>query len=224
MSLTDPLALARCIDHTLLGADARTADIERLCAEAREFHFAAVCVNGCWVEAARHCLEDTDTHVAAVIGFPLGAVEGEVKRFEAETAVRKGADELDVVLNIGRLKDGDRRYVLGELREVVAAAEQRVVKVIIETCLLTDEEKAVACRLAIDAGAQFVKTSTGFAKTGATVADTRLLRQVVGPDFGVKAAGGIRDVATARALLAAGANRLGTSAGVAIVRHISSHV
>jgi deoxyribose-phosphate aldolase len=217
MSAQDRLALAGVIDHTLLRPEARAADIERLCAEARDCHFATVCVHGCWVELARHCLDASDVRVACVVGFPLGAAEADVKRFEAETAAETGAHELDVVLNIGRLKDGDHRYILRELRDIVAAAEERIVKVILETCLLTDAEKTLACRLVVDAGAHFVKTSTGFAKAGATVEDTRLLRQAVGPRFGVKAAGGIRDLATARALLDAGANRLGTSAGVALL-------
>jgi deoxyribose-phosphate aldolase len=217
MSAPSRPALAAAIDHTLLRPDARAADIERLCAEARRFQFASVCVNGAWVELARHCLDDTPVHVATVIGFPLGATDPDVKRFEVETAAETGAHEVDVVLNIGRLKDGDHRFVLRELRDIVAAAEDRIVKVILETCLLDDPEKIAACHLVVEAGAHFVKTSTGFAKAGATVADTRLLRETVGPDFGVKASGGIRDLATACALLEAGANRLGTSAGVALI-------
>lgn len=217
----NPSDLARCIDHTLLKADATASGLERLCAEAREHGFASVCVNGSRVELARHLLEDAAVKVATVVGFPLGAMDRDAKRYEAEAAVDAGAQELDLVLNIGRLKDGDDAYVLRELRDVVEAADERTVKVILETCLLTEAEKLRACRLVLDSGAHFVKTSTGFAATGATLADVKLLRAAVGPKFGVKAAGGIRDTATALAMIAAGATRLGTSSGVAIVRGLA---
>jgi len=203
--------LARYIDYTLLKPEATAAQIARLCAEARTHGFFAVCVNGSRVELARHCLEDSPVQVAAVVGFPLGAMSGDVKRYETEAAVDDGAQEIDVVLNIGRLKDGDDRYVLRELRDVVEAADERTVKVILETCLLTEAEKIRACRLVVEAGAHFVKTSTGFGAGGATLEDVRLLRATVGPGLGVKAAGGIRTVAAARAMIAAGATRLGVS-------------
>jgi deoxyribose-phosphate aldolase len=212
-----PAQLAACIDHTLLKADATVRDIERLCAEAREHRFFSVCLNGSRVELARHLLEDTDVKVATVVGFPLGALSSDAKRFEAETAIDEGAQEIDVVLNIGRLKDRDDRLVLRELRDVVEAADERPVKVILETCLLTREEKIRACHLVVESGARFVKTSTGFGAGGATIDDVQLLRETVGPDFGVKASGGIRDALTALAMIQAGATRLGTSAGLAIM-------
>jgi len=214
--------LARYIDHTLLKADAVAADIEQLCREAKDHNFYAVCVNGSWVELARHCLEDTDVKVASVVGFPLGAMETDVKRFETEAAIDAGAHEIDMVINVGRLKDGDDKYILRELRDIVEAADERPVKVILETCLLTDEQKIRACRLVVEAGAHFVKTSTGFSKSGATLEDVKLLREEVGKDFGVKASGGIRDAVTALAMIEAGATRLGTSNGVAIVKGSSS--
>ena len=214
--------LARYIDHTLLKADAVAADIEQLCREAKDHNFYAVCVNGSWVELARHCLEDTDVKVASVVGFPLGAMETDVKRFETEAAIDAGAHEIDMVINVGRLKDGDDKYILRELRDIVEAADERPVKVILETCLLTDEQKIRACRLVVEAGAHFVKTSTGFSKSGATLEDVKLLREEVGKDLGVKASGGIRDAVTALAMIEAGATRLGTSNGVAIVKGSSS--
>ncbi len=209
--------LADYIDHTCLRPDATAKDIEWLCAEAREHRFYAVCVNGSRVELARHCLEETTVKVATVVGFPLGAMDADAKRFETEAAVDAGAQEIDMVLNIGRLKDGDDRFVFRELRDVVEAADGLPVKVIIEACLLNRDEKLRACSLILESGARFVKTSTGFAAGGATIEDVKLLREAVGPKFGVKAAGGIRDAATARAMIEAGANRLGTSAGVGIV-------
>ena len=209
--------LARYIDHTLLKPDATARDIEQLCAEARAHNFFAVCVNGSRVELARTLLEDSEVKVACAVGFPLGAMESDVKRFETEAAVDSGAQEIDVVLNAGRLKDGDHRYVLRELRDVVEAAEERVVKVILETGLLTRDEKIRACELVVEAEAHFVKTSTGFGPGGATVEDVKLMREAVGPEFGVKASGGIRDFAAARALIEAGATRLGVSAGAAIM-------
>jgi deoxyribose-phosphate aldolase len=209
--------LARHIDHTLLKADARAADIEKLCAEAREHAFWSVCVNGSRVAQAASLLENSEVKVAAVVGFPLGAMDSDAKRFETEGVIDLGAQEIDLVLNIARLKDGDDRYVLREIRDVVEAAQGVPVKVIFETCLLTTEEKLRACSLSVEAGARFVKTSTGFSTGGATLEDVRLMRGAVGPKIGVKASGGIRDTATALAMIAAGANRLGTSAGVAIV-------
>lgn len=218
MAALDSLALARYIDHTLLKADAAARDIEKLCQEAREHNFFSVCVNGSRVELARTLLEDTNVKVACVVGFPLGAMECDVKRFETEAAIDSGAQEIDMVINIGRLKDNDDKYVLREIRDIVEAADERVVKVIIETALLRAEEKVRACQMILDSGAHFVKTSTGFSSAGATIEDVKLLRETVGPSFGVKASGGIRDTAVAQAMIDAGATRLGTSSGIAIVK------
>jgi deoxyribose-phosphate aldolase len=215
-----PAGLARYIDHTLLRADATAREIEKLCAEARTHAFHSVCVNGSRLGLARHLLEDSAVKLACVVGFPLGAMDSDTKRFETEAAIDAGAQEIDVVLNIGWLKDGNRPALLRELRDIVEAADERTVKVILETCLLTREEKICACQLVVDSGAQFVKTSTGFNAHGATMDDVKLMRETVGPKFGVKAAGGIRDTATALALIEAGATRLGTSSGVAIVNGV----
>jgi deoxyribose-phosphate aldolase len=212
------LNIASFIDHTLLKPDATAQAIETLCAEARQHRFAAVCVNGCRVELARHCLAETDIKVATVVGFPLGAMSTDAKRYETEAAIDDGAQEIDMVLNVGWLKEGNHNALLRELRDVVEAADERPVKVIIETCLLTRDEKLKACELILDSGARFVKTSTGFSTGGATVDDVKLLREAVGPKFGVKASGGIRDAATAMLMIQAGATRLGTSNGVAIVQ------
>jgi deoxyribose-phosphate aldolase len=216
-----PAKLAAFIDHTVLKPDATAAQIEKLCAEAREHQFFSVCVNGSWVAAARHFLEDSDVKVACVVGFPLGAMSSDAKRFETEAAIDDGAQEIDVVLNVARLKDGDDKYVLRELTNVAEAADERTVKVILETCLLTDAEKVRACKLVVESGAHFVKTSTGFSTGGATIADVKLMRATVGPEFGVKGSGGIRDVQTALAMIEAGATRLGTSASVAIVKGVA---
>jgi deoxyribose-phosphate aldolase len=220
MSLT-AAQLADYIDHTLLKPDAARAQIEQLCAEAREHRFFSVCVNGAWVADARHFLDGSDVKVASVVGFPLGAMSSDVKRYETEVAIDDGAHEIDMVLNLARLKAGEDKYVFREIVDVVEAADERTVKVILETCLLTDEEKVRACQLVVESGAQFVKTSTGFSTAGATIADVKLLRETVGPKFGVKASGGIRDVQTALAMIAAGATRLGTSSGIAIVRGLA---
>jgi deoxyribose-phosphate aldolase len=219
--MLSPAQLAAYIDHTLLKADATAKDIEKLCAEARENHFYSVCVNGSWAGQACHFLEGTGVKVACVVGFPLGAMSGDVKRFETEAAIDEGAQEIDVVLNLGRLKAGNDNHVLRELRDVVEAADEWPVKVILETCLLTREEKIRACKLAVESGARFVKTSTGFSMGGATVEDVKLMRETVGPKFGVKASGGIRDTKTALAMIEAGATRLGTSAGVTIVKGLA---
>jgi deoxyribose-phosphate aldolase len=214
--------IAACIDHTLLKPDARDSQIEQLCAEAKEHRFFSVCVNGCWVTRARALLAGSGVKTACVAGFPLGAMQTEAKRFETEQAIADGADEIDVVINVGRLKDGDDDYVRRDLRAVVQAVAGRTVKVILETCLLTDDEKIRACRLVVESGAQFVKTSTGFSGPGATVADIQLMRRCVGATFGVKASGGVRDLAAATAMIQAGANRLGTSSGVAIIKGLSA--
>ena len=220
MNLTST-QLAAFIDHTLLKPDALLAQIEQLCAEAREHKFFSVCVNGSWVEAARHFLDGSDVKVASVVGFPLGAMSSDVKRFETEVAVDDGAHEIDMVLNIARLKAGDDKYVFREISDVVEAADERTVKVILETCLLTDEEKIRACKLVVESGAHFVKTSTGFSTAGATIADVKLMRETVGAKFGVKASGGVRDAQTALAMIAAGATRIGTSSGIAIVNGLA---
>jgi deoxyribose-phosphate aldolase len=210
--------LAALIDHTLLKPAATGAEIDTLCREAREYGFGAVCVNGCWVRRCRASLAGAGTKVACVVGFPLGAMAPEAKAFEAERAVADGADELDMVLNLGALKSGDADAVERDIRGVVEAARGRAVKVILETGLLDEAEKVLACQLSRRAGAAFVKTSTGFAAgSAATVEDVALMRRTVGPDLGVKASGGIRTRVDARRMLASGASRLGTSSGVAIV-------
>ena len=215
---TTPATLARFINHTLIRADATIQDIEKLCVEAREHKFHSVSVNGSWVVAACHFLDGSDVKVGCSVGFPLGAMSSDAKRFETEAAIDDGAHEIDVVLNLGRLKAGDDKYVLRELCDVVEAADEWPVKVILETCLLTQAEKIRACKFVVESGARFVKTSTGFSTSGATVEDVKLMRETVGPKFGVKASGGIRDTKTALAMIEAGATRLGTSAGVAIVK------
>jgi len=210
--------LARWIDHTLLKADATQADIEKICNEANEHQFASVCINPTWVPLASKILRGGPSKVCTVTGFPLGATFPEVKARETERTIEEGAAEVDMVINIGALKSGDYNLVERDIRAVVRAAGRRVVKVILETCLLTDEEKVKACAIAQHAGANFVKTSTGFSKGGATVEDVELMRRVVGAKMGVKAAGGIRTLADAQAMIAAGASRLGASSGGAIVQ------
>ncbi len=210
-------SIAAYIDHTLLRADATLPDIKKLCAEAREYSFWSVCVHGSWVPDASRFLNESRVKIAAVVGFPLGAMTTGAKCIEAETAITDGAQEIDAVLNIGRLKQGDDAYILHELRAIVRASGGRTVKVILETCLLRDDEKIRACQLAMESGAHFVKTSTGFSSGGATTADVALMRKTVGPEFGVKASGGIRDAKTALGMIDAGATRIGTSAGVAIL-------
>lgn len=209
--------LAKTIDHTLLKPDARQADIERLCQEAVTHGFFSVCVNSSWVKTAHAALRGTEIVVAAVTAFPLGAMTTTAKAFETAQAVADGATEIDTVLHVGRLKQGDDTYVREDLRTVVDAAAGRAVKVIFETCLLTDEEKIRACHLAVEAGAAFVKTSTGFSTGGATREDVRLMHRTVDARCQVKASGGIRDRAAALAMIEAGATRLGTSAGIAIL-------
>jgi deoxyribose-phosphate aldolase len=210
--------LASYIDHTLLRADAVEQDIERLCAEAFENGFFGVCIHGSWVPYACRLLSGTGVAVVSVAGFPLGASSTESKCFETGLALESGAREIDVVLNIGRLKEGNDGYVGQELCRIVQAASGSPVKVILETCLLDREEKIRSCRLAVESGARFVKTSTGFSSGGATIPDVRLLRECVRGEAAVKASGGIRDTETALAMIEAGADRLGTSSGVAIVK------
>ncbi len=209
--------LAGVIDHTLLKPEATPDEIKQLCLEAVRHSFKAVCINPGYVRLAASELDGTGTLLATVIGFPLGATTSEAKAAEAAEAVANGADELDMVINLGRLKAGDHEYVANDIAQVVKAGGGRPVKVIIETALLTAEEKVAACRLAVGAGAVFVKTSTGFSRGGATIEDVRLMRQCVGDNIGVKASGGIRDLATLRAMVAAGATRIGTSSGLKIV-------
>jgi deoxyribose-phosphate aldolase len=221
MNLT-PAQLAAFIDHAQLKPETSLAQIKRLCAEALEYKFFSVCVNGCWVASAYQLLEDSDVKVTGVVGFPFGAMTSDTKRFETEAAIDDGAHEIDMVLNIARLKVGDEKYVLREIIDVVEAADERTVKVILETCLLTDAEKIRACHIVVESGAHFVKTSTGFnTGGGATMADVRLLRETVGPKFGVKASGGIRDTKTALAMIEAGATRLGLSGGVAVMKDLA---
>ena len=212
--------LARTIDHTLLKADATKEQICKLIAEAKQHKFAAICVNPIWVKTAAELLQDTpEVKVATVIGFPLGATTPEVKAYEAAQALANGATELDMVINIGALKAQQDQLVERDIRAVVETAKGKAaVKVIIETSLLSQQEKIRACQIAIRAGADFVKTSTGFSTGGATVEDIALMRQTVGPEVGVKASGGIRSQEDALAMLEAGATRLGTSAGVTIVK------
>ncbi|HBX23277.1 MAG TPA: deoxyribose-phosphate aldolase [Desulfotomaculum sp.] len=213
--------LAAMVDHTLLKAGATSADITRLCREAREHLFFAVCVNPFYVPLAQELLAGSEVKVCAVVGFPLGATAADVKAFEAAGAVRAGAAEVDMVLNIGALKEARYDVVVKDIRAVVQAAAaanpDALVKVIIETCCLTDEEKRAACRMAREAGARFVKTSTGFGDGGATVEDISLMRTVVGQEMGVKASGGIKTAGQTLDMIRAGASRIGTSSGVAIV-------
>ena len=209
--------LASYIDHTLLKPDATRAQLEQLCAEAAEHQFSTVCVNGSRVELAYSLLEDSDVQVCTVVGFPLGAMDADAKRYETEVAVDLGASEIDMVMNVGRFKDGEHDYIVREIRDVVEAADDRVVKVILETCLLTNDEIAPACKLVTQAQAHFVKTSTGFGNAGATLEHVRLMRETVGQFAGVKAAGGVRNANDAQAMIEAGATRIGTSNGVAIV-------
>src|ERR1700690_174691 len=214
-----PADLAHYIDHTLLRPDASAADIDRLCAEAAEYRFAAVCINPTWVRRAAHNLRGTDVVVASVIGFPFGAAPSEVKALEARRAIRDGAGEIDMVINIGALKSGMFDAVREDIARVSDACREAgaLNKVIIEAALLTDEEKVIACQLAKQAKADMVKTSTGYASGGATVFDVALMREAVGPKMGVKAAGGIRTAQDVQDMIAAGATRIGASAGVRIV-------
>jgi len=214
--------LAALIDHTLLKPDATEAQILALCSEAREWRFASVCVNGIWVPLCAQEMQESGVKVCAVAGFALGATLPAVKAFEARQLIETGANEVDMVINVGKLKDGDYRLVYEDIAGVVDECHDNgaIAKVIIETALLTTEEKVAACVIAKEAGADFVKTSTGFNGGGATVEDIALMRRVVGPAIGVKASGGVRTVADALAMVAAGATRIGASAGVRIVQEI----
>ena len=205
-----PKDLARCIDYTLFAADATRGDVEKFCAVAREKSFYSVCVNGSHVELAYALLEETDVQVTALVVFPLGENDSDAKRYETEIAVDFGAHEIDYVLNHGQLKGGNLNFVLREMRDIVEAADERPVKVILESHLLTTEENNQACQMALDAGAKFIVTSTDFQSPDVTVQEVGLLREMLGEEFGIKAAGGIRDSQAALALLKAGATRIGT--------------
>lgn len=213
------MKIAAMIDHTLLKPDATPDQIAQLCFEARKYGFASVCVNPTWVELCAKLLEGSTVKVCTVIGFPLGASTPEVKVFETRHAIDQGATEIDMVINIGALKARDLQLVARDVRGVVQAAHARgvIVKVIIETALLTDEEKVIACLISKEAGADYVKTSTGFSGGGATAHDVALMRRVVGPEMGVKASGGVRTYEDAEAMVKAGATRIGASAGVKII-------
>ena len=214
------MELNKYIDHTLLKAEATPKDIEKLCREAIEYDFFAVCVNSYYVPLAKKCLAGSDVKIASVIGFPLGAMSTESKVFETEDAAMNGASEIDMVLNVGLLKSGDIQACKEDIAAVVDAANKHnaIVKVILETCYLTEEEIKTASIISKEAEAHFVKTSTGFGSAGAKVEHVALMRQTVGPEMGVKASGGIRDLDTALAMIDAGANRLGVSAGIAIIK------
>lgn len=211
------MKLNKYIDHTILKPETTQEQVEKILSEAKEYDFASVCVNPTWVSLAAESLNDSDVKVCTVIGFPLGANTSAVKAFETEDAIANGADEIDMVINVGALKAGNDALVLDDIKAVVDASGDKLVKVIIEACLLTDDEKVRACQLSKEAGADYVKTSTGFSTGGATVADVALMRKTVGPDMGVKASGGARSYEDAIAFIEAGASRIGASSGVAIM-------
>ena len=213
--------MAKYIDHTILNADATEKDIQRICIEAKEYDFKTVCINPGWVDYAAHLLEGTDVGITTVIGFPLGANTSEIKAAEAKQAVEKSVSDVDMVINIGALKNEDYPTVLNDIKAVVNAVDGKaIVKVIIETSLLNKTEKIRVCELAKQAGADFVKTSTGFSTGGATIDDVKLMRATVGPKMGVKASGGVRSYEDAVAMIEAGATRIGASSGIAIVQGV----
>ncbi|WP_374034410.1 deoxyribose-phosphate aldolase [Bdellovibrio bacteriovorus] len=212
------MQLSRYIDHTLLKPEAQTAQIEKLCAEAKEHNFFSVCVNTSYVKTCAELLKGSSVKVCCVVGFPLGAMDTVSKAFETKTAIANGAQEIDMVIQIGALKDRRLDYVRDDIKAVVQAAAGHTVKVIIETSLLNQEDKTLACRAALEAGAHFVKTSTGFGGGGATVEDVKLMKSVVGSSMEVKASGGIKDAQQAKAMIDAGATRLGTSSGITIIQ------
>ena len=213
---------AAMIDHTLLKAEATKNEITKICEEALKYEFASVCVNPTWVNYSSELLAGSNVKVCTVIGFPLGTTTSEVKAFETSNAIENGAQEIDMVINIGALKDKNYDLVLNDIKAVVTAADGTLVKVIIETALLTDEEKVKACELSIEAGADFVKTSTGFSTGGATAEDVALMRKTVGPEIGVKASGGVRSLEDMQKMIEAGATRIGASSGVAIMNGLIS--
>lgn len=216
------MQINKYIDHTILKADAPKSKVQQIIDEAKKYEFASVCINPTWVSFAAAQLKDSPSKVCTVIGFPLGANTSEVKAFEAKNAIENGADEIDMVINIGAAKDGNWELVESDIAAVNAVKEDKILKVIIETSLLTDDEKVKACEAAVRVGVDFVKTSTGFSTGGATVADVKLMRQTVGPDMGVKASGGVHNLEEAQAMIEAGATRLGVSAGVAIMEGLTS--
>ena len=211
------MELNKYIDHTILKAEATTSEVIKLCEEAKQYNFASVCVNTCFTEFVSEKLKGSNVKTCVVVGFPLGAMATEAKAFEAKSAVEKGAQEVDMVINVGALKEKNYDYILQDIKNVVKAACPALVKVILETCLLTDEEKVKACELSVEAGADFVKTSTGFSTGGATSEDIVLMRKMVGKDIGVKASGGVRTKADALKMIEAGASRIGASASIKIV-------
>ncbi|MBS5949048.1 MAG: deoxyribose-phosphate aldolase [Clostridium sp.] len=216
--------LAKMIDHTILKPEATEKEVEKLCKEALEYNFASVCINPSMVEKAVEMLKGSDVKVCTVIGFPLGATTTEVKAFETEDVIKKGATEVDMVINVGKLKEGNLGYVKKDIEAVVNAAKGKALtKVIIETCLLTDEEKVTACKLSKEAGADFVKTSTGFSTGGATAKDIKLMRETVGEELGVKASGGVRSLEDAELMIENGASRIGASASIAICEGTKSN-
>lgn len=217
IEVTAPSQVAQYIDHTLLKPDATADQIKKLCEEARQYRFATVCVNSSQVRLAAELLKGSPVKAIAVVGFPLGASTPKAKAFETLEAIRHGAEEIDTVINIGALKSRDYKTVFEDIKAVVDAAQPTPVKVILETSQLNEEEKIISCAMSVAAGAAFVKTSTGFTGGGATLEDVQLMRRIVGPSVGVKASGGVRDYETAKKMLAAGANRLGTSSSVGIV-------
>ena len=224
VNLENSQGLAAIIDHTLLKPEATRDDVVRVCTEAREFKFACVCVNPFWVRLAAEVLVGSGVHVCTVIGFPLGANEAQTKTAEARQALAEGAKELDMVQNIGSLRSGNHKFVREEICELtnIAHSHGALIKVILETCLLTGEQKIAACEFALEAGADFVKTSTGFSYSGATVEDVASMRRIVGDRIGVKASGGVRTLAVLRDLVLAGATRIGTSSGVSILRELKA--
>lgn len=212
------MQLSRYIDHTLLKPDAGLAQIEKLCAEAKEHNFFSVCVNTSYVKVCADLLKNSSTKVCCVVGFPLGSMDSASKAFETQTAIANGAQEIDMVIHVGALKDRRLDYVREDIKAVVQAAQGHTVKVIIETSLLSQDDKVLACKAALEAGAHFVKTSTGFGGGGATVEDVQLMKSVVGSQMEVKASGGIKDAQQANAMIEAGATRLGTSSGITIIQ------
>ena len=217
------MQINKYIDHTLLKAFATQEEIKKLCDEAKKYDFKSVCVNPANIKFAKECLEGSDVLVCTVIGFPLGANTKEVKALETMDAINNGADEIDMVINVGKAKEGDFAYIENEIKMVVAASAGKTTKVIIETCYLTDEEKVNCCLAAKRANATFVKTSTGFGTGGATAEDIKLMRETVGPEMGVKASGGVRNLADLEVMVENGATRIGASSGVAIMENLTSN-
>lgn len=211
------MQISKLIDHTILKPDATEVEVKQICDEAKEYKFKSVCVNSSYVKYVSEQLKGSGVLTCSVVGFPLGSVPSEVKSYETSMAIKNGADEIDMVINIGNLKDGKYEDVLKDIKAVVESAQARTVKVIIETCLLEDEEKIKACELSVQAGAHYVKTSTGFSSGGASEADVKLMRKVVGDKLGVKASGGVRTLEDAQKMIDAGASRIGASSGIKIV-------